>query len=90
MHPEFFVQLAREGLKLGLTGLDESTGQVPYVRVRVLVRSAVDQENFMVTGQSAEDYVVHPWIKASTADMATSAHGRDPPITPMTGHRAGR
>ena len=64
VHTEFFVQLARKCSKLGLTRLDKSTGQVPYVRVRVLVRSAVDQKNLMVTGQSAEDDYVHMGMEA--------------------------
>jgi hypothetical protein len=68
LNAEFFVQLTRERAQFRLPSLDESSGQLPHVWVRPLIRSPMCEEDTIFTNQRAHDDLVHSRNRARTSD----------------------
>ena len=80
LHAEFFVQFPRQRAQFGLAKLNDSTRQVPHVRVGTLLRTPVYEEDATFTNQRADNDLVHSRIKAWTSDKRTSAHAATPAV----------
>src|SRR6476646_5918045 len=66
LHAELLVQLPRQRVQLGLSGLDKPAWQVPHTRVRPLVGPAMREQETAVTDQRTDNDRMHSLMRSRT------------------------